>query len=392
MKIKFLVLLLSLVLGFFPLHANDSNDAFSALRYGFAHGDEVPGSEGMLTSSFAEEQKGDGKDELEPEYDAYLDAPNYPRFSPQSEDQLLQSLGANFRDGNDPYAEEYAKKDPLTRFPELQYRDDRYWVFDNYRATRLVGKKGETLEDGTSRKKNEVEIRWTSAIVDTHKLKKVYWIMTTFNTKIGPLKVKTGHAQLYFEFEDGGVRTPMGNFNSLVNSYEGFRDKGTIFNPTRGMMNSYESIFVMGSFEDVCLKALMVFNGVDIYELDLSREEAKTVLLKSLAISNDREYLATKKYHTTRNSCVTNQVRLINSGLAKERRIKEWHKFLGFRLFRTLGSILPSQIPRTLKKSKLMKSEAHFTGRKNIVQLYEHSTKSGGYPSGDTKFQELYSD
>jgi len=367
-------------------------DPFTALKAGFAIGHEDPDRKGISDFTFIEEElKGDGNDDLEPAYDPYLDNVPLRTFEALSIEQLRGALGEAYRGGEDPYAHEYVKKDPLTRFPELKYRDDRYWVMDNYRATRLVGEKGDILEDGSERKKNEVEIRWTSALIDLDKVKNVYWMMTTFNTKIGPIRIKTGHAQLYFEFENGGVQTPFGNFDSLVNSYEGYRDKGTIFNPVKGMLGQYDSIFVMGSFEDVTLKALMVFNGVDIYHLDMDRSEVRQLLINSLAQATDREELSRKKYNTTRNSCVTNQVRLINSALPEERRIKEWHTLLGFRVFRTLGSILPSQIPRTLRKHNLMLSEEHYIGRTKIAELYKKGEKRIALQREQTqKFELLY--
>jgi|GEM_PF-714788 hypothetical protein len=394
MRLKSMFLFLATL--FFSIQVGITNpqilDPFDSLRAGFAHGEEDPNSQGFGDFSFVEgEQKGDSSDELEPAYDPYLDAVPLQTFDLKSIQQLRASLGMSYRDGNDPYAKEYAKKDPLTRFPALQYRDDQYWVIDNYRATRLTGERGELLEDGSKREKNEVEIRWTSALIDLDKLKNVYWVMTTFNTRVGPIKFKTGHAQLYFEFEDGGVQTPMGNFDSLVNSYEGFRDAGTIFNPLVGMLGKYESIFVMGSFEDITLKALMVFNGVDLYHLDIKGDELKTLLINSLAQATDREHLKTKKYHTTRNSCVTNQVRLMNSCLPEKRRIKEWHTFLGFRTIRTLGSILPSQIPKTLRKTKLMLSEEHYIGRTKIAELYKKGAKRIEMQHQQTqKFELLY--
>lgn len=367
-------------------------DPFVALKAGFARGFEDPGRKGISDFTFIEEElKGDEKDQLEPAYDPYLDHVPLKAYEHRPIEELRGSLGDSFRAGEDPYANEYKTKDPLTRFPELKYRDERYWMLDNYRATHLIGEKGQILVDGSERSKNEVEIRWTSALIDLDKVKNVYWVMTTFNTKVGPVRIKTGHAQLYFEFDRGGVQTPLGYFDSLVNSYEGFRDEGTIFNPVKGMLGQYDSIFVMGSFEDVTLKALMVFNGVDIYKLDLDRSAIRKLLVNSLAQATDRDELAKKKYNTTRNSCVTNQVRLINSALPEDQHISEWHTILGYRVFRTLGSILPSQLPNTLRKYKLILTEEHHIGRDNISRLYRQTRAQLDSKQAQThKFELLY--
>ena len=167
--------------------------------------------------------------------------------------------------------------------------------------------------------------------------------------------------------------------------------RSTIFNPVKGMLGQYDSIFVMGSFEDVTLKALMVFNGVDIYQLKIDPVALRKLLINSLALATDRMELASKKYNTTRNSCVTNQVRLINSALPESRRIREWHTILGLRIFRTLGSILPSQLPKTLAKHELVLAEEHYIGRDNITALYHKGQKQTTSRQEQThKFELLY--
>ncbi|PCJ19578.1 MAG: hypothetical protein COB02_07480 [Candidatus Cloacimonadota bacterium] len=289
---------------------------------------------------------------------------------------MQSKLGESFRNSADPYADEYIKKDPLTRFPALQSQNENLWMFDNFRNSTLKCRKGDILENGEKCKKAKMKISWTSALVDINKVKKVSLVMTTFNTKIGPIKMQTGHAQMLFEFESGGVMTPEGPVDSLVNSYEGYRDKGTIFNPIKGMRDAYDSIMVLGTFSDVMLKALTIFNGIQIYELNFTKEQMKIALTNTLAISTNREKLAKKKYHTTRNSCVTNQVEIINSALPEEKRIKEWHTFLGARTFRTLYSILPGKIPKTLRKAGLMKSEISRVGRERMLEYYDEYQKT----------------
>ena len=372
-----------------------SESAFSEARRGYELSDEAISSSLMTFGAGPQMEENAAGDDFEPSYDPYLDRVPLKSFPSKGYEELLGNLGEAYAGGQDPYASEYTKKDPLVRFVELKYRDDRYWVIDNFRVSHLVGRKGEKDTSGGEIKSHQVDIRWTSALVDLEKLKGVTWVMTTFNTKVGPLKMQTGHAQLYFEFEDGGVVTPYGEVNSIVNSYEGYRDAGTIFNPVFGMMDKYDSIFVMGSFSDVTLKALKVFNGVDLYQLRLSPEEARRILVNSLALATDREELARRKYHTTRNSCVTNQVRLINSAIPEERRIQEWHAIFGKRVFRTLGSIFPSQIPTTLRKTGLMTSEVHYTGRDRILELYDRAVAKKAF-MGDVKrryiFSELYAE
>ncbi len=322
-------------------------------------------------------------------WDNLLRSPKFPSFEPKSYEALRQELGQAYANNQDPYAAEYATKDPLPRFPVLKYKDDRYIMVDNFRVSSLGGRKGEKDANGEVLKTHQVDIRFTSALIDITKLKKASMVMTTFNTKVGPIKFQTGHCQMLFEFENGGVITPEGEVNTLVDSYEAFRDKGTIFNPLLGMFDKYESIFVLGSWSDVILKALKIFNGVDVYDLELNSDEMQKLLVGTLALATNRELLSTVKYHTTRNSCVTNQVRLLNSALPIDRRIQEWHSLFGWKFMRTFSSILPSKVPNTLKKLGLSKKESHFIGKDNILKLYDAAL----LPHKKTQiFEELYSE
>jgi hypothetical protein len=290
-------------------------------------------------------------------------------------EEMLSKLGDAYKNGADPYVEQYVKKDPLTRFPELIERRDNLWLIDNYRNSVVGVRKGQVKEDGKKAKKTTMDIKWTSALIDVNKVKKVSFVMTMFNTKIGPKTVETGHAQMCFEFEEGGVMTPNGPIDSIVNSYEGFRDQGTIFNPIKGMFGAYESIFILGSFPDVLMKAVTIFNGLRIYELDLSKEQMVTLLENTLDKSTDLDALGKVKYHTTRSSCVTNQINLLNSVLNEDQHIKEYHTVFGMKLLKTLGSMLPSKIKKTLRKKGLIKSEVTENNRDGILAIYDSVRK-----------------
>jgi hypothetical protein len=308
-------------------------------------------------------------------------------------EEMLAELGKSFRNNADPYVGEYENKDPLTRFPTLIEKRDNLWMIDNFRNSKVGVRKGQLTEDGKRAEKTTMDIQWTSALIDVNKVKKVSFVMTMFNTKIGPKTVETGHAQMCFEFADGGVMTPEGPIDSLVNSYEGFRDQGTIFNPIKGMFGAYESIFVMGSFPDVLMKALTIFNGLRIYELNLDHEQMVTLLKNTLQKSTDLDALGKVKYHTTRSSCVTNQINLLNSVLPEEQHIKEYHTVFGIKLLKTLGSMLPSKIKHTLKKKGLIKSELSETNRSGILAIYDQVvTKLKNKQDQNRIFQELYQD
>ena len=78
----------------------------------------------------------------------------------------------------------------------------------------------------------------------------------------------------------------------------------------------------------------------------------------SLAEALNYENMEIHPYHTTRNSCVSNQIRLLNRVLG-EGAISEWHSIFGIRFFRTLSTIAPHKTGPAFYRLGLVKNHLH---------------------------------
>lgn len=177
--------------------------------------------------------------------------------------------------------------------------------------------------------------------VDPNKVKDVYIVIEPF----APEWI-AGHALSYFEFEDDGkVKTSDGQEkNGLVLSIEARLKEGDTYSLIDGMKDKFLNVYQLGTWDDTVQKCSRRRGHKLIrYKLDLSKEEKKKLLEKTLDESfKDR---GSDYYNTLRNSCYSNQVRIINSILPKERRINEW---LLPQMLKNPGTILPKAAGFTL--------------------------------------------
>ncbi|MCJ8344472.1 hypothetical protein MJH12_02945, partial [bacterium] len=130
----------------------------------------------------------------------------------------------------DPYVKEYEGIDPLVRYPVKKRSDGSVYLMDNLRVSKLI-------EKGT-RKSGEIkygrDIQWSSAMIDVSKIRRVSVVFAKTQIDLGVITPKTGHAQMLFEFDHGGVVTNEGFIDTLVISYEGKRKDDQNFNPLIG--------------------------------------------------------------------------------------------------------------------------------------------------------------
>lgn len=267
-------------------------------------------------------------------------------------DSMLKQLGTNFLNGQDPYAKDYHNTDELVRFPELVQQNGSYWLIDNYREMRWSK---EAPSQGLKYKfYKHITPKWTSALIDISKLKSIRLYILNFRVGFKSVSFPVGHVQLLYEFEDGGVLTPSGPVNNLVHSFEAYLDYAQDWNPITGVKDEYESVIILGSYKDSIAKALTRFDEIKTYELNLTNVQQTQLLHNSLTLAVNREKLAQKYYHTTRNSCATNQITLLNEVLPDNKKIQEWSHIFGKRLFRTFGTILPNRVSKKLKRKSLI--------------------------------------
>lgn len=303
----------------------------------------------------------------------YCDTPVYQ--------SLQQKLGQTYAGGQDPYAKEYENIHPLLRYTELREKKENLYMVDNFRM-------------GVHMDGEEEYATWSSALIDTAKVKSATFALGVFDINLGIYNYKAGHAFLIFQFEDGGVLTPRGQVEGIVSSYEAYRENGVKYSFLKGLRDAYENVVVVGSNEDVFTKSATTYSRLFLYPLDLSQSELKAVLEKSLDDATNREFLNSEKYHTTRNSCITNQVRILNHVLPDERDIPEWNTLFGIKIMRSLASIVPRRIGKTLIRLGIASHEIELEGKEEVLEFYD-IFKQGIIPEPSSRkaiFEKLYNE
>lgn len=197
---------------------------------------------------------------------------------------------------SDPYFEQYADVHEALRFPDFLRRDGSVYNFANFRTGRVVG--GKYAPD------------WSTVRVDVQKVAKVTFMVC--NWKIAGV-YKAGHAQMIFDFVDGGCVSEKGQHEGLVASFEAYRGKGIGYSALAGVFDKYRSIWIINSKDDALNKAEVVNTSVEMYELQLTDEQMSTLLEALILASFEREKLEKTAYHTLRNSCITNQFEYLRS-------------------------------------------------------------------------------
>lgn len=260
---------------------------------------------------------------------------------------LRSRFPQSFLKDHDVYSEEYANAWPQMRYPVLLEENEDCLVIENFRNG--VYEDADGVERG----------KWGPALIDLSRVKSAKLMITVFYIQVGPLKYQAGHGQMYFEFEEGGVLVPEGEISGIIHSFEAFRDKDLPYNAIGGgLKDAYDSVMVLSSPRDSYTRAALRDHGIDVYELRLNPEQIRNLLQNSLKEALDHETLKSRPYHTTRNSCVSNQIRLLNTVLGEEA-IPEWHTIFGIKLFRTFSTIAPRKIGPALYKHELVQNHRH---------------------------------
>lgn len=206
--------------------------------------------------------------------------------------------------------------------------DEIPWRKDQRPATYLGTTEDGKIHMGNVRwgfKEAEEKEKWDPLFkevsVDPSKVKDVYFVVKPFSPEW-----IAGHTLAYFEFEEGhGVQTSDGETqNGLVVSFEARLKEGQTYNPVHGMKkDEYKSVYQLGSWKDVVQKTCRREGRKLIrYKLNLTPDQKKEFLKNS--IDESLKDLSNESYHTTRNSCYSNQLKLLNSVLPEEQQIKEW--------------------------------------------------------------------
>ena len=175
-------------------------------------------------------------------------------------------------------------------------------------------------------KKKDWTPRFSRTTLDPNAVKDVYMARAPFMAGI-PM----AHALLVVEFDE---KHPMRNANGdednrLVLSVEAKMHEGERWEAMRGFKGDFPVVFQLGSFTDGVQRACRrLGTGIQMYKLNLDDDQKKQLLQNALDVSlTDPD----APYHTTRNSCYSNVIDLVNSVVPSEQQIpkrSEWFAYL----------------------------------------------------------------
>lgn len=200
------------------------------------------------------------------------------------------------------------------------YSDARPW--DNqFSMAKLISRDGDKVRLSGIRwgyDENGAPANWTTRVkdteIDTGKLTDVYVGMEPM--------LNVGHSTLIFEFSEP-IKTLDGKDqdNRLVLSVEALRKEGQPYKPWYGFGKDFGLVYQMGSFSDrVQHTARKVGRSQELRRLNLTSEQKSDLL--ELALTESLKDRTGDYYHTTRDSCYSGTIKLLDQVV--EGGMKEW--------------------------------------------------------------------
>jgi hypothetical protein len=142
-----------------------------------------------------------------------------------------------------------------------------------------------------------------------------------------PPKWLAAHGQLVFVMEgDEGVVGDDGRGDlGMVFSVEAHLREGQSYSPLRGLLpdGEYGVIHMLTTMSDRIQRSALIYgHSMDAFRLRLSDDQKQE--LARIAIRTASKPRPEERYHTTRNSCVTETIRVINQVVPEEEQIPLW--------------------------------------------------------------------
>lgn len=133
--------------------------------------------------------------------------------------------------------------------------------------------------------------------------------------------LKVGHSDLVFEFDQPITSADGRQDKRLALSVEAYRHEGQPYKPWKGHSENYGLVYQFGSFKDRVQHATRKLGRpIELRKLKLSSEEKKKLL--NLALEEGVKDRTGDYYHTTRDSCYTGALNLIER--ATEKSLDRW--------------------------------------------------------------------
>jgi len=202
--------------------------------------------------------------------------------------------------------------------------------------------------------------KFRDASIPTSGVKDVYYVREPF-----PPESIASHGMLAFSFNRGNrmaARDGSGKkAQGLVVSMEARLKEGQPYNLLKGFGKNFGVVYQLGTWRDNVQKATRrQGHRLERHKLKLTQEQKDNLLKVAVdAAVKDR---AGEFYHTTRNSCYGNVVRLINKVVPRKQRIRKW---LVPGVLENPAAVAPNMGPRALASKGLINLKARQTIRAN---------------------------
>ncbi len=158
------------------------------------------------------------------------------------------------------------------------------------------------VRDAVYRTTDDYDLKYLTNTYDVNKLEKAY----LFTNPFGAL---SAHTMLGFEFSDN---------QKVVLSVEIRREKGEVFDGYKGVLRSYELIYVWGTEDDLIkLRTNIRENtGTYMYPLKMSTENIRKLFIEAAYRTNELKNQP-EFYNTISNNCTTNLAVLLQKVYSK---------------------------------------------------------------------------
>lgn len=245
---------------------------------------------------------------------------------------------------------------PRQRQTRLRHEDDERMVVEDFRWS--------WEDQGEPR----LTPTFTTATIFPERVAEVFW----WSERFAP-KWLAAHGQLAFVMDgpDALVAEDGREADGFIYSVEGHFRKGQVYNPLRGLhpRSEYGIIHILTTLRDRLQQAHVIYNhSMDVYRLLLEPEQKADLVRRALRRSaTPRPQL---RYHTTRRSCVTESMKLLNQVLPEDRQIPLW-TIPG--VLHNLRISLPQRTPEYLVEQ----------GLAEFVRSWEEDVQEVRLPRGD---------
>lgn len=161
--------------------------------------------------------------------------------------------------------------------------------------------------------------KWRTVKVDPRGAVRAYFALKLFAPEW-----LAAHGLIIYKFDaDRPVVTEHGETSKGFSvSVEAYLKEGQKYDLLKGMKKSWPNVWQLSSLEDYIQHCALSGQRMLLYELELTPEQVRKMLVLSLEESfkdHIQDY-----YHTLSNSCFTNQIKMINAVIPEKRRIRDY--------------------------------------------------------------------